>query len=375
MSGAWMLYVLLVGTLLACAATAVDGVVRRTIVPTRWVWAAALAGLMILVSIVPHRGSHAAGPIAQVVAARTPPMGGMAPTGSAIAAAVRSAREYIALSIAATIGVVDSGTRHRFMIPLVATWGLLSVAIVAMLVVVNRQVARARRSWPVVQLHGFAVRITPDVGPAVIGVARPEIVVPRWLLRRSDEEQRLVVVHEREHVAACDQVVLTGAWIAAALLPWHPAVWWMLSRLRLAIELDCDARVLRRGVPARSYGALLIDIAGQCASLRVGALALADRTTHLERRLLAMKPSRSRFAFLRVATLGTSAALLLAAACEARLPTSTEVASMDVAAAEKAATSLLLPKDLARAVYIVNGVVVTEAEAHAIAGSSIGPMM
>ena len=210
------------------------------------------------------------------------------------------------------------------------------------LVVVNRRVNRDRRAWPLAEVFGTPVRITPAVGPAVVGLSAPEIVVPRWLLERSPDEQRLVILHEREHLAARDQLLPFGGLIVAAILPWHPAVWWALSRLRLAIELDCDARVLNRGVQPRPYGSLLIDIAGQCAGHRVGALALADRTSHLERRLLAMKNTQPRLALLRTGALGAIAMLSIVMACEARLPTSAEIDKMDVASAEKAAVQAKL---------------------------------
>ena len=54
MTSAWTLYVLLVGTLLACAALALDGILRRTTLPTRWVWVSALAGIVCLAVIAPR---------------------------------------------------------------------------------------------------------------------------------------------------------------------------------------------------------------------------------------------------------------------------------------------------------------------------------
>src|SRR4029077_189986 len=130
---------------------------------------------------------------------------------------------------------------------------------------------RARMAWPVTVLQGVRVRVAVRLGPARIRVAeaegiapvlmcvaRPEIIVPRWLLDRAAEDQRLVVAHEAEHVRAHDALLLGMACAAGALVPWNPAVWFMLSRLRLAVELDCDARILRGGATPRSYGTLLI---------------------------------------------------------------------------------------------------------------------
>ena len=111
----------------------------------------------------------------------------------------------------------------------------------------------------------------------------------------------------------------------------------------------------------------MIDIAGQCAGHRVGALALADRNSHLERRLLAMKNTQPRFTLVRTGALGAIALLSIAVACEARLPTSAEVETMDVAAATKAAVPMMeLRSGSGDVLYKVDGVVVTETEAKAI---------
>ena len=44
-------------------------------------------------------------------------------------------------------------------------------------------------------------------------------------------------------------------------------------KLRLAIELDCDRRVLATGVPRRRYGEMLIDVAARCVRPPLGAPA------------------------------------------------------------------------------------------------------
>ena len=384
MTIAWLLYVLLVGALLAVAAAAVDGILRRTSRPTRWVWVCALAAMAGFAAAAPRRAP--APGIAVTVApdgnaAISPqltPTAGMA----LLVERARSAARAVDDLLIATAGhrLPDGVTAV-----LLAAWATTSGAMLLMLVAVNRRVARERHEWPVAEVFGTQVRITPAVGPAVIGLSAPEIVVPRWLLERSADEQRLVIVHEREHVTAKDQLLPVGGLVVAALLPWHPAAWWALSRLRLAIELDCDARVLSRGVHARSYGTLLIDIAGQCAGHRVGALALADRPSHLERRLLAMKNTTQRFTLVRAGALGAVALLAIVMACEARLPTSAEVEQMDVASAEKAlvpiinaavqcrilTTKLVAEQGAKNVVYTVDGATVTAEQAHAITSSRI----
>ena len=223
-------------------------------------------------------------------------------------------------------------------------------------------------------MQGIGVRVAPRIGPVVLGIVRPEIVVPRWLLARRADDQRLVVTHEDEHVRARDPLLLGLAWGAAVVMPWNPAVWYMLSRLRLAVELDCDARVLRRGAIPRSYGSLLIDVAQHASPFRLSALALADDSSHLHQRILAMKPTVPRFARLRGALAATFALAGVLVACQATLPTDAEVERMDVAAATRLAQELSKGSGSAdnAVAYTINGAKATTAEAHALAPSEIG---
>ena len=73
----------------------------------------------------------------------------------------------------------------------------------------------------------------------------------------------------------------------------------MLSRLRLAIELDCDARVLRRGAAPRAYGSLLIEVAQNASPLTLSALGFADESSQLYQRILALRGPAASFARTR----------------------------------------------------------------------------
>jgi TonB-dependent SusC/RagA subfamily outer membrane receptor len=195
-------------------------------------------------------------------------------------------------------------------------------------------------------------------------------VVPRWLFGVDAQEQRLILAHEAEHRRARDPLLLAGGWLAIVLVPWHPAVWWMASRLRLATEMDCDARVLRRGAEPLAYGSLLITIAGRCAGIRVGVSALADSRSHLERRLVAMVPETRSFPRTRGLLLGALALTAVLAACEASMPTAADVKEMDVASLEKNAQAVGVA-GLEQAHYFINGKPATSEEVHALGPEKI----
>ena len=98
-----------------------------------------------------------------------------------------------------------------------------------------------------------------------------------------------------------------AAHFALIAMPWNVALWWQLMRLRVAVELDCDARVLR-DADARSYGDLLLEVARPRRRLMLmGATAFAERASQLERRIRAIGRRRahaSRIARLGVAGIG-----------------------------------------------------------------------
>ena len=106
------------------------------------------------------------------------------------------------------------------------------------------------------------------------------------------------------------------------LTPWNPALWWQLRRLRLAVEADCDARVLRRRADVRAYGSVLLEVGRRASRGRLAAAAaFAEPVSTLERRIRIMTAPRVRRPLLRAAGLGALAAALAVAACEAPAPT------------------------------------------------------
>jgi TonB-dependent SusC/RagA subfamily outer membrane receptor len=214
------------------------------------------------------------------------------------------------------------------------------------------------------------VLLSSSIGPAVIGFRAPAIVVPHWLLDRTGDEQDVVLAHEGEHIRARDHQLLLSSFAGLVVLAWHPAVWWMLSRLRLAMELDCDRRLLDRGLSARRYGTVLIDLAARCSRTSIASAALADGASHLERRIYAMTNANiTRPRLAGSFTLLTASALLLTAACALSVPTDVKPAG-DKALAAATEVSGVSMRDSTVA-YSVNGRAVPAAEAQAIAPSTV----
>lgn len=362
-------YLAVVGILVAGAARAAEELLRLVRLPVRWSWAAGLLMLLALAAWAPARSPDAL-TVARVVSGGSVGSRGEAHTAHDARGTVAAWRSHVAESpsrLLDALGTAPDGAERATGV----VWGTLSLALAGLLAWSWLRFRRATLRLPEFTLHDTTVRLSHDTGPAVVGLAAPAIVVPRWLLAASPEEQRLAVAHEMEHLRARDHLLLMAACAVVVLLPWHPAAWWMLARLRLAVELDCDARVLARGAGRHRYGSALIDIAARGARLPLGVPALADATTHLERRLIAMTPTRLPFRRTRAAGVAAATLLTALAACEAKLPSSPEIEAMDAKAVQAhAATKVALGPD-STVDYAIDGRAATRAEAEAIAPARI----
>jgi hypothetical protein len=84
---------------------------------------------------------------------------------------------------------------------------------------------------------------------------------------------------------ARDPQILTTATLLFALFPWNAPLAWMLRRLRFAMEVDCDARVVRGGADPASYGEALLYVSQRQAPAPATSIALIERPSQLERRI------------------------------------------------------------------------------------------
>ncbi|MDF1505911.1 M56 family metallopeptidase, partial [Roseisolibacter sp. H3M3-2] len=156
-----------------------------------------------------------------------------------------------------------------------------------------RTLRRAARDWRADAVDGVPVAVSADLGPAVLGVRRPRIVLPSWALGLERPLRARVLRHEAEHARAGDTALLLAAAALVALTPWNPAAWWIARRQRRAVEIDCEARVLRAHPDVSRYGLLLLAVAQRRDAAPLPALAalsaLAPARSDLARRIEAMR--------------------------------------------------------------------------------------
>ena len=197
-------------------------------------------------------------------------------------------------------------------------WIILSLMAALVFAVSYVRLQRERRSWRGAKVADEPVLLSQQFGPAVFGFTTPQIVLPEWLQATSHEEQRLIVLHEREHIRARDQLQLLLSIIATIAMPWNPLVWLQARRLRFTVEADCDQRVLAAEPDAARYATLLVDVGSKQTGLLLTP-ALAEHRNGLERRLrmLASRLIQNRW---KAAALVICGLLVTAIACESRLP-------------------------------------------------------
>lgn len=168
---------------------------------------------------------------------------------------------------------------------LFGVWAVLSGGLLLYLVLAGVLLARRATRWSRAEILGREVLVSESTGPALVGVLRPKIVVPRWFLDEPAARQALILQHEEQHMAAHDPLLFRAALLIAVALPWNLPLWWQLRRLRQAIELDCDARVLRGGAEPDTYGEVLLEVTRRSSDVPVGAVAMGEPVSALERRV------------------------------------------------------------------------------------------
>lgn len=297
----WMLYAVVVAALLAGAAAAVEGILRSWGVGTRWAWVAALGGSWIVPVVAWFRPA----PAAPVVSAE----------GTAWASALELMMRGEAASSGAAAGIIDLDPALAW------AWAVSAALGVAVLVGAYLRLRHRTFRWPRARMAGVPVRVSEGFGPAVLGLVSPSIVLPRWVFALPALERDLILRHEEEHQHARDTLVLAGAALATTLAPWNAALWWQLRRLRMAVELDCDRRVLRRGVSPRAYAALLLEVGERTVATPLPAAALAEPPSFLERRLTMIANGTGRGSKWGMGMAAAVAIMLGVGACETPAPT------------------------------------------------------
>lgn len=307
----WFLYAAVFAVLVAAVAAGLDRLAALWRLPRRGIWVAAIA-----VSLITPLGVllQPSAPAPVAVATNGVTVGALTTVNFAEPAAELLTERVVRLATA---------TAHRLAPldrPLLLGWGLVSLLVLGILARSALRLSARRTQWERRTVDGTDVLIAPDLGPAALAGPPPGIVLPHWALDMDAPLRRLVLRHELEHRQAGDPWLLLGGVVALAVAPWNVALWWQVGRLRLAVEVDCDARVLRASgnAPANveRYGLLLLALGQRGGGLlRLPVPALSEPVSSLERRIAAMTDRTPRNRWLRATALVGVAAAVTALAC------------------------------------------------------------
>lgn len=298
-----MLRALVGATLVGLAAICADGVARQFGWQRRWIWAAALAASLALPLISGWLPSP--GLLARFGLERTSESLSLDGLSIVLEVVAREGAASPAAEAPNGIGEV-----------LLVFWLIGSAVLLSLLLWSAGRLQSARRGGLPAWIAGVPAVVAGRWGPAVVGVLRPAVLLPDWIRDLSSSERRLIVTHEWEHVRARDPLLLAFAAAALVAAPWNLALWWQHRRLRDAIETDCDARLLARGVDRRDYGLVLLHSAGRTRGFPLLSPSLAHTRSTLERRILAMTYRAPKYRIARSGASIALAAVVLAAACD-----------------------------------------------------------
>lgn len=309
MTAAWMVYALLVSTLVGLMALALERVCA--------IWGFKRRGLWIVALLVATA--------APFFARRSPP--GLPTMAVATGGAGAMPRAALARRPAGRPTVVPRSrtamlwvmrTSRRIERPARVIWFGASLLVLGLFARAVAGIARQRSQWTRLSLGRDSAWLAPNLGPAVVGALHPQIVLPKWALTLDESARELMLLHEREHIRAGDPRVLLGAGLLLIVFPWNAALWWMVRRLRLAIEVDCDARVIGAVGRRHEYGMLLVAVGERKSGHLHLATSLAQQQPFLERRIHAMTATRPQYPL--IASLPFAAVALAASVAVAQTP-------------------------------------------------------
>ena len=286
MIAAWMLWSIGVGLLLLVAGLAAEKLFEGR---RRWVWATVGAGT-VLVTAVRLFATGGSGPeidsgglvITEVAAPDN--NAAVAWEGAGVSPGILP--EKVSPPIF-PLTIPHDSVLHTLDGILLPVWLALSAGLALWALIGIGKLLRRGRAWEPGTLLGRTVLWSRDTGPAIVGLFRPRVVLPAWVADADASKQRLILAHEEEHRRAGDGILRFAMATLLIAIPWNPFLWLHYRRLCLAIELDCDHRVVKR-LPDRRwhYGDLLVRAAAR-RGIRPGfaPTAFADRRSFLEKRI------------------------------------------------------------------------------------------
>ncbi len=302
MIAAWMLWSIGAGLLFLVAGLAMERILDGG---RRWVWVGAGLGTVALTAMRVFSGSGTGS-------------GGGVEVGRVVGLVPAGAEGAVAGTAPGLPGfaVPYDSLLHGLDAILLLGWVVLSGGLALWALIGTADILHRRSFWERGTLLGRSVLWARNAGPAVVGLLRPRVVLPAWVRSVEPSRQKLILAHEEEHLGAGDAVLRFAMAVLLIAFPWNPAIWFHYRRLCLAIELDCDRRVMQRHPHRRwLYGDLLFRVGARVGSRPGLALAaFAEQPSFLETRIRKLLSKAPEAGMARVAFLAFAAIMVIAVA-------------------------------------------------------------
>lgn len=106
------------------------------------------------------------------------------------------------------------------------------------------------------------VKATPErMEPGVFGIWRPKLLLPEGITERLTPGQlKTILAHELCHVHRWDNLTAAIHMLVETIFWFHPAVWWIRTRLVEERERACDEGVMRLGSEPRVYAESILEV-------------------------------------------------------------------------------------------------------------------
>jgi TonB family protein len=238
----------------------------------------------------------------------------------------------VALPIASSIVLATNGVPVSD-VPAPATWGfeqllaLLAAGAalrLAWVAVGLLRLARIRKlaqplAHPPVAFGGDARWYVSDQvsGPVTFGWLRPTILLPTKVRDLPASAQEAIASHELFHVHRRDWLFVMAEELIRSVLWFHPAVWFVLSRIQLAREQVVDQEVVHATRDRAGYLDALVSVAAQRLQPDVAPAPLFLKKRQLAVRVQALLKETSMSASRLAAHVSVAAFVAVIGACAA----------------------------------------------------------
>ncbi len=163
------------------------------------------------------------------------------------------------------------------------------------------------------QRHRLWICQRTDIGPLVMGILSPRIILPaNFSTRFSSQQRHLMLRHEHAHLRRKDPLWNLVSLVFRCVFWFNPLAHWASALFRKDQEFACDEDVLAdRVCDRRPYALALLSLAdtkSRRSALAFGPHPLKERIMRIPA-IQSKKPLQQKLALLATALLGTTLAL------------------------------------------------------------------